>query len=204
MSWGLRIRRTSKGIAGFLPMFAGKKLSPSSPSLSLSIYIYIYIYNYIHIYWKTHTYQKKRMISTNSSRMWFASPLSRVSSGTVPSWPWRWSMRTWPGKRPKWRWCCRLEPGTCDPALWAQCGGCSWGPGGEKRKQGSTDLWGALSCGAFFSKKYCLDLGKFFVFRGMFNGQVSRGLVNQWKINQFSMLWTAISYPISWRWIGKK
>ena len=26
-------------------------------------------------------------------------------------------MRTWPGKRPKWRWCCRLEPGTCDPAL---------------------------------------------------------------------------------------
>jgi hypothetical protein len=113
-------------------------------------------------------------------------------------------MRTWPGKRPKWRWCCRLEPGTCDPALWARCGGCSWGPGGEKRQQGSTELWGALSCGAFFSKKYCLDLGKFFVFRGMFNGQVSRGLVNQWKINQFSMLWTAISYPIIWRWIGKK
>ena len=162
-------------------MFAGKKLSTSSPSLSLDIYIYIYniyiytcIYNYIHIYihiyiyiyWKTHTYQKKRMISTNSSRMWFASPSSRVSSGTVPSWPWRWLMRTWPGKRPKWRWCCRLEPGTCDPALWARCGGCSWGPGGEKRQQGSTELWGALSCGAFFFEQILFRPGQVLCFQG--------------------------------------
>ena len=78
--------------------------------------------------------------------------------------------------------------------------------GGGNKGRDQHLMWCTFMCLKFWDlslKQNCFR--KFFALRGMFNGQVSRGLVHEWRIKPISVLWTHehLYKPINWKWIDK-